>query len=205
MADPLDPKLELDRRSFLKGTGLAAAAAAAGAAAVEAQAGAALAQDAPLGPGAVEIALSVDGKEKTVQVEPRVTLLDALRDYLGVTAPKRVCDRGTCGACTVLLAGKPVYACSVLAVDVEGRAITTARGLMKGDALHPVQEAFFKTDASQCGFCTPGFVVACAAVLAENPKASLEDFQRGVDGNICRCGTYEQMHQAIEHLVAGGK
>jgi len=205
MADPRDPKLELDRRSFLKGTGLAAAAAAAGAAAVEAQSQAAEVDGAPVGPGAVKVPLVVDGKETTLEVEPRVTLLDALRDYLGATAAKRVCDRGTCGACTVLLGDKPVYACSVLAVDVQGRAVTTARGLMRGDALHPVQEAFFEKDASQCGFCTPGFVVACAAVTAKNPKPTLEDFQRGVDGNICRCGTYEQMVQAIEQLVAGGK
>jgi xanthine dehydrogenase YagT iron-sulfur-binding subunit len=191
------------RRSFLKGSGLAAAAA--GVASVPTPAESAKGQSADLGPAAIEISLDVDGKSVKTSVEPRVTLLDALRDYLQITAAKRVCDRGTCGACTILLDGKTVYACSILAIEAVGKKITTARGLMKGDELHPIHSAFWEKDASQCGFCTPGFVVACSAALAKNPKATFEDLKKSVDGNICRCGTYEQMFQAFEMLTQGGK
>jgi xanthine dehydrogenase YagT iron-sulfur-binding subunit len=191
------------RRSFLKGSGLAAMAAGVGTAAIPA--GTAQAAPVAMGPGPVEIALDVDGKQVKTSVEPRVTLLDALRDYLQITAAKRVCDRGTCGACTVLIDGKIIYACSMLAVEAVGKKITTARGLMNGDELHPVQAAFWEKDASQCGFCTPGFVVACSAVLANNPKSTFEDLKKSVDGNICRCGTYEQMFQVFELLTQRGK
>jgi xanthine dehydrogenase YagT iron-sulfur-binding subunit len=193
----------LGRRSFLKGSGLAAAAASVGTAAVSSTP--AKAEPVAHGPGPVEIELNVDGKSVKTSVEPRVTLLDALRDYLQLTAAKRVCDRGTCGACTVLLDGKTVYACSMLAIEATGKKIVTARGLMKGDELHPIQAAFWEKDASQCGFCTPGFVVACSAALAKNPKATFEDLKKSVDGNICRCGTYEQMFQVFETLTQGGK
>jgi xanthine dehydrogenase YagT iron-sulfur-binding subunit len=205
MTDPNEAERGLGRRSFLKGSGLAAATATiAGAASAEV----AHAQEkttATAGPDAVPITLKVDGKELTTSVEPRVTLLDALRDYMSVTAAKRVCDRGTCGACTVLIDGQSVYACSVLAIESQDKAITTARGLMQGEDLHPIHASFWEKDASQCGFCTPGFVTACAAVLQKNPKATFEDLKRSVDGNICRCGTYEQMFQAFEKLAGGGK
>ena len=190
------------RRTFLKGSGVAAATAASLTVAEAEQARAADA-DTALGPGKTSITLSVDGKSLATTLEPRVTLLDALRDYLDVTGCKRVCDRGTCGACTVLLDGKPVYACSVLAIEAQGRKITTAEGLMDGSDLHPVQQAFWDRDASQCGFCTPGFVVACAAVLKENPQADAEEIKHGLCGNICRCGTYEQMSQAVADLAGG--
>ncbi len=196
-------RIGLGRRSFLKGSGLAAAAASV--ASVPAPAEPAQAQSADVGPAAVEISLDVDGKSVKASVEPRVTLLDALRDYLQITSAKRVCDRGTCGACTILLDGKPIYACSILAIEAVGKKITTARGLMKGDELHPIHSAFWEKDASQCGFCTPGFVVACSAALAKNPKATFDDLKKSVDGNICRCGTYEQMFQAFEMLTQGGK
>lgn len=203
MADPGEMDRGFGRRSFLKGSGLAAATATVGIA-VEDEVQAAEPASSAVGPGPVSITLTVDGKEVTTSVEPRITLLDTLRDYLRITSAKRVCDRGTCGSCTVLLGDKPVYACSILAIEAQGKKITTARGLMNGEELHPVQRAFGDKDASQCGFCTPGFVVACAAVMQGNPKPTFEDFKRGVDGNICRCGTYEQMFQAIEQL-AGGK
>ncbi|MFO0945813.1 MAG: (2Fe-2S)-binding protein [Planctomycetota bacterium] len=202
MNDPNESVGGVSRRSFLKGT---SAVAAATLATTTAQEQAALAREggSAAGPGAVPVTLLVNGKELKTELEPRVTLLDALRDYLDVTGCKRVCDRGTCGACTVLLDGKPIYSCSTLAIEAQGAKITTDEGLMKGDELHPVQQAFWNRDASQCGFCTPGFVVACTAVLQKNPKASVEEIKRGLDGNICRCGTYEQMAQALEDLVGG--
>lgn len=202
MNDPNDTARGFSRRSFLKGTSAVAAATLATATAEEQQA-LALEGGGAAGPGAVSVTLDVNGQKLKTSIEPRVTLLDALRDYLDVTGCKRVCDRGTCGACTVLLDGKPIYACSMLAIEAQGAKITTNEGLIKGDELHPIQQAFWNKDASQCGFCTPGFVVACAAVLQNNPKASVEEIKRGLDGNICRCGTYEQMAHALEDLVGG--
>ncbi len=117
------------------------------------------------GPGKVPITLTVNGKKLTAQLEPRVTLLDALRDNFNLTGAKRVCDRGACGACTVLMDGKTVYACSVLAIDAQRQAITTIEGLTEGDALTPVMQAFVDHDAQQCGFCTPGFLVATTHFL----------------------------------------
>jgi xanthine dehydrogenase YagT iron-sulfur-binding subunit len=202
MNDPKENGLEFNRRAFLRGTGAATAAVTlsgteAGSRPVEAAA----ADDEVLGPGRVPVKLIVNGKELSAELEPRVTLLDALRDYLDVTGCKRVCDRGACGSCTVLLEGKAVYACSILAIDARGKRITTCEGLADGERLHPVQQAFWNRDASQCGFCTPGFVVACAAVLQKKPRASVEEIKRGLDGNICRCGTYEQMAHAIRDLA----
>ena len=143
------------------------------------------------GPGKVPIALNVNGKELRAELEPRVTLLDALRDNFDLTGAKRVCDRGTCGACTVLMEGKPVYACMVLAIDAQGKQITTIEGLAEGDALTPVMQAFVEHDAQQCGFCTPGFVVATTHFLQQHPNATEGDIRRGLSGNFCRCGTYD--------------
>jgi xanthine dehydrogenase YagT iron-sulfur-binding subunit len=153
------------------------------------------------GPGKVSIALGVNGNKLTANLEPRVTLLDALRDTFNLTGAKRVCDRGTCGACTVLLEGKPVYACMVLAIDAQGKSITTIEGL-NGDALIPpmragkpplseVMQAFVDHDAQQCGFCTPGFVLATTHFLEQHPQATEDDIRRGLSGNFCRCGTYD--------------
>ena len=130
---------------------------------------------------------------KHLSVEPRVTLLDALRNRLDLTGAKKVCDRGTCGACTVLVDGEPVYSCSMLAVEAEGRKITTVEGLGTPARLNAVQRAFIQNDAQQCGFCTPGFVVACTAQVRKNPNASPEELKRGLGGNLCRCGTYAGM------------
>ncbi len=156
------------------------------------------------GPGKVPIELIINGQKHTLQLEPRVTLLDALRDQLEITGAKRVCDRAECGACTVLMDGKPVYACSILAIEAQGKAITTIEALMQGDTLHPVQQAFVDNDASQCGFCTPGFVVAFKAVLDQNPKATPEEIRHGLSGNVCRCGTYHGIHLAIAQIAQKG-
>ncbi|MCS7156414.1 MAG: (2Fe-2S)-binding protein [Blastocatellia bacterium] len=149
------------------------------------------------GPGKVPMTFTINGKTYRAELEPRVTLLDALRNEFDLTGAKRVCDRGTCGACTVLLDGKPVYACSVLAIEAQGRAITTVEGLMQDGKLHPIQQAFVENDALQCGFCTPGFVVACKALLDRIPNPSPEDLVAGLGGNLCRCGTYVGIRAAI--------
>jgi xanthine dehydrogenase YagT iron-sulfur-binding subunit len=156
-----------------------------------------------LGPDKVPVRLTINGKLYALQLEPRVTLLDALRDEIGLTGSKKVCDRGTCGACTVLLDGKPVYACSLLAVEVQGKQIVTVEGLGSPEQLHPMQRAFVDNDAQQCGFCTPGFVVAAKAFLDKNPNPSLEDIEKGLGGNLCRCGTYVGIRKAV--LQAAGK
>jgi xanthine dehydrogenase YagT iron-sulfur-binding subunit len=145
----------------------------------------------------VAITLSINGKAHSLNVEPRVTLLDALRDRLNYTGAKKVCDRGTCGACTVLMDGKAVYACMVLAVDAQGRNIQTVEGLSQGSELHPVMRAFVEHDAQQCGYCTPGFVVAVKAFLDENPNPTYEQVKDGLGGNLCRCGTYVGIRKAV--------
>jgi xanthine dehydrogenase YagT iron-sulfur-binding subunit len=156
------------------------------------------------GPGKATIALMVNGKKLAAELEPRVTLLDALRDNFNLTGAKRVCDRGVCGACTVLLDGKPVYGCSVLAIDAQGKKITTIEGLAEGDALTPVMQAFVDHDAQQCGFCTPGFVVATTHFLQQNPNPTAEDIRLGLSGNFCRCGTYDGIRAVALAAKTGG-
>jgi xanthine dehydrogenase YagT iron-sulfur-binding subunit len=196
----------LSRREFLKGTGATAAATALAGAplAPPAEAAGATAEIAGTGPGPVKVELTINGaKMTTPPVEPRVTLLDALRDYLDVTGCKRVCDRGTCGACTVILDGKVVYACTTLALEAQGREVRTAESLNADGRLDPVPAAFVAHDAQQCGFCTPGFVVALRAALDKNAKATPAELEEAVSGNICRCGTYQQMREAIATLCKG--
>ena len=149
------------------------------------------------GPGKVPVSFLINGKKYQATVEPRVTLLEALRHELDLTGAKRVCDRGTCGACTVIMDGKAVYSCSMLAIEGEGKAITTVEGLMQGDRLHPLQQAFIDNDAQQCGFCTPGFVVACKAFLDKNPNPTADQINKGLGGNLCRCGTYVGVRAAV--------
>ncbi len=156
------------------------------------------------GPGKVPVELTVNSQKHTLQLEPRVTLLDALRDQLDITGAKRVCDRGECGACTVLLDNRPVYACTVLAIEAQGKAITTVETFMQGETLHPIQQAFVDNDASQCGFCTPGFVVAFKAFLDQHPNANPEEIRRGLSGNLCRCGTYHGIQLAIAQMAQKG-
>jgi xanthine dehydrogenase YagT iron-sulfur-binding subunit len=193
----------LSRRQFLRGSGLTAAATAlAGTPLPAFPNGEAEQADAvsPMGPGAVQIQLQVNGKTMSQSVEPRVTLLDALRNYLDVTGCKRVCDRGTCGACTVMLDGKPIYSCSMFAVEAQGKEIRTAESLVTDGKLDAVPAAFAHNDAQQCGFCTPGFVVAMRAAFNKNAKASPAEIEEALGGNICRCGTYQQMRDAIAEL-----
>jgi xanthine dehydrogenase YagT iron-sulfur-binding subunit len=182
------------RRGFLKGLGAGTVATG-----LLPQVGSVAAQEQAnlRGPGEIPIMLRVNGQTRRVNVEPRVTLLDALRNRLDLTGSKKVCDRGTCGACTVLLDGKPVYSCTMLAVEVEGRRITTIEGLGVPGHLNPLQRAFIKHDAQQCGFCTPGFVVATTAFLKNNPGATREEVCSGLGGNLCRCGTYAGITEAV--------
>jgi xanthine dehydrogenase YagT iron-sulfur-binding subunit len=162
-------------------------------------------QEVPVyGPGKVPIELMINGKKSKLEVEPRVTLLDALRDTLDITGAKRVCDRGECGACTVLVDNKTSYACSMLAIEAQGKQITTVESLMEGSKLHPIQQAFVDHDASQCGFCTPGFVVACKAFLDKHPHPSADDLRRGLSGNLCRCGTYAGIREVIAQAARRG-
>jgi xanthine dehydrogenase YagT iron-sulfur-binding subunit len=197
----------LTRRDFLKGAGVAVS-------------GGLLAGREPvvavspeekakvLGPEAVPITLRINGKAQKLTLEPRVTLLDALRNHLDMTGAKKMCDRGTCGACTVILNGKAVYACSLLAIEAQGKEILTIEGLSTGGKLHPVMTAFVEHDAHQCGFCTPGFVMASKAFLDKNPNPTLQDVEKGLGGNLCRCGVYVGVRQAaLEAAKApkGGK
>jgi xanthine dehydrogenase YagT iron-sulfur-binding subunit len=195
----------LSRRAFLKGSGVAAAATALASAPLPAFAEED--QDKTnvvgMGPGPVKLELMVNGAKLDASVEPRVTLLDALRNYLDVTGCKRVCDRGTCGACTVMLDGKPVYSCSMLALEAQGKSIKTAESLVADGKLDAVPAAFAHYDAQQCGFCTPGFVVAMRAAFDKNPKATPAEIEEALSGNICRCGTYQQMRDAIGALCHG--
>ncbi|WP_017748838.1 (2Fe-2S)-binding protein [Scytonema hofmannii] len=149
-----------------------------------------------VGPRRTPIKLRINGAERRMELEPRTTLAEALRFELGLTGTKIVCDRGSCSACTVWLDSTPVCSCMMLAMDVGDRAITTIEGLAKGEDLHPVQAAFIEYDAQQCGYCTPGMVMSCAALLAKNSNPTLEDIQAATSGNLCRCGTYPKVFEA---------
>ncbi len=189
-------KKGFSRRDLLRGVGVAVPTGllARQAKPAPAKAGA----EAPImGPGKVPITLRVNGKVQKLELEPRVTLLDALRNHLDLTAAKKVCDRGNCGACTVILDGNPVYACNVLAIEAQGKSITTVESLSTADTLHPLQQAFVNNDAQQCGFCTPGFVLSAKAFLDKHPSPTREQIRRGLSGNICRCGTYVGIEQAV--------
>lgn len=148
--------------------------------------------------GMTEIVLNINGQKRPVKVEPRTTLLNAMRNNLDqpLTGPKLVCDMGTCGACTVLMDGKPVYSCLVLAMDAPGRQITTVEGLGTPEQLNPVQAAFVEKDALMCGFCTPGFVTTISAYLKKNPNPTLDEVREACKGNFCRCGTYPRVFEA---------
>ncbi len=185
----------LSRRDFLKGASMAVSTGLL--APPEVTAAAPGKSAAVVGPGAVPITLQINGKPHQVKVEPRVTLLDALRDRLDLTGAKKVCDRGVCGSCTVIMDGHPVYACNLLAIEAEGRKVVTIEGLGSEDKLHPVMSAFIQHDAQQCGFCTPGFVVACKAFIDKHPNPTLDDVERSLGGNLCRCGTYAGVREAV--------
>src|SRR5262245_16413182 len=186
--------MSVSRRDFLKSAGVTSLATAVTSVAVPdaaAQTGPAV-----VGPGEVPVALTVNGARLDLNIEPRVTLLDALRTRADLTGNKRVCDRGSCGACTMIVDGRIVYACSTLAIEVQGKQFRTVEGLSTCAALHPVQQAFCDVDALMCGFCTPGFVVATVAILEKHPNATREQISKGLDGNICRCGTFVRIMEA---------
>ena len=194
----------ISRRNFLKGVGTGTVAATVAPSvlidsekAADAQAGDAVAN--------ATIQLNINGKSYQVEVEARTTLLTVLRDgidtsgsNIDLTGAKLICDRGECGGCTVMVDGKSIYACMMLAMDAQGKEITTVEGLADGDDLHPVQEAFIKHDALMCGFCTPGFVVSSAALLNDNSSPTLEEIKVGLSGNTCRCGTYPFIFDAVK-------
>jgi xanthine dehydrogenase YagT iron-sulfur-binding subunit len=187
-------RFRVSRRNFLKTagvSGLATAVTSVGVAEVEGQSGPAV-----VGPGDVPITLMVNGKRVDLQIEPRVTLLNAIRNRADLTGNKRVCDRGACGACTMIVDGRTVYSCSTLAIEVQGKQIRTVDGLASGNILHPVQQAFVDTDGLMCGFCTPGFVMATVALLERTPNPTLDQAKKGLDGNICRCGTFVRIMEA---------
>jgi len=142
------------------------------------------------------VSFRLNGDERSLAVEPRRTLLDALRVDFALTGTKKVCDMGDCGACTVLLDGKAVYSCLSLAVDCEDREVTTIEGLAHGNELDPVQRAFVEADAYQCGFCTPGQIMSISALLAEKSSPSEDEVRRAVSGNLCRCGAYQNIVRA---------
>lgn len=188
----------MSRRAFLKGAGVGAAGT------IILESGiAALAEDSSarqsrtvLGPDPVSITLNINGADRKIDVEPRTTLAEALRINLDMTGTKVVCDRGACSACTVWIDGTAVNACMTFALDARGKKITTIEGLALGDKLHPVQQQFIEHDALQCGFCTPGMVMSCAALLAHNRNPTLDDVKTATSGNLCRCGTYPKVFDA---------
>ncbi|MGA2603984.1 MAG: (2Fe-2S)-binding protein [Verrucomicrobiia bacterium] len=196
--EPFDK--EISRRSFLKGLGsvvVATAAVPAGAVAAGTEQIEKLGAEKTLGPGRVPITLTVNGKSLKLNLEPRVTLLDALRNYSDLTGTKEVCDRGTCGACTVLLDGKPVYSCMKLAIEAQGHDITTVEGLAPVGRLTDVQQAVVDNDALMCGYCTPGFVMTVTSLLRNNPHPTADEVRVACSGNVCRCGTQHRMLAAV--------
>jgi len=188
-----DEQSGLSRRSFLEFSTLTAAQAAMGGVALATEDKSAMAQDASSAMAqleAVPVTLSVNGVERSLRLEPRTTLAEALRGPLGLTGVKIACNRGACSACTVWLDGAPVCACMTLAVEVGARKVTTIEGLARGETLHAVQAAFIAHDALQCGFCTPGLIMSCAALLERIPNPSAKDVELAIGGHLCRCGTY---------------
>jgi aerobic-type carbon monoxide dehydrogenase small subunit (CoxS/CutS family) len=194
----------ISRRNFLKGVGTGTVAATVvpsvligSEQAVEAQTGDAI--------SSATIQLNINEQSYEVEVEARTTLLTVLRDGIDtsgnnvdLTGAKLICDRGECGGCTVMVDGQTVYACMMLAIDAQGKKITTVEGLANGDDLHPVQDAFIQHDALMCGFCTPGFIVSSAVLLNENKTPSLDEIKDGLSGNTCRCGTYPFIFDAVK-------
>jgi xanthine dehydrogenase YagT iron-sulfur-binding subunit len=190
------PRTGVSRRGFIRGVGIGSGALGTGILEKEALAEPQAAGNVA-GPGQAAITLRINGRAHNVNVEPRTTLLDALRFNLDLTGAKRVCDRATCGACTVMINKKVVYACTVLAIDAQGREIDTIEGIATGNNVHPISQAFVNHDAQQCGYCTPGFVMAVKGLLDRTPNPTMDQAEQGLGGNICRCGTYTGMKKAV--------
>ena len=194
------PDRGFSRRSFLKGSAVAGVATTG----LTAAATAAPAGPITFGPGTHELALLVNGKERKVTVETRTTLLDALRDGLDLTGAKKICDRGACGGCTVLMNGEPITSCMTLALDAQGQSLQTVESLAEGDTPHPLVQNFVACDAMQCGFCTPGMVMSSYACLQRRGQPTPEQMRHDLSGNLCRCGTYGRVMEAIARTAAGG-
>ena len=195
----------ISRRSFLKGVGTGTVAATVAPSVLISSEKTADAQQVGDAVESATIQLNINGEPYQVEVEARTTLLTVLRDgsdtsgnNVDLTGAKLICDRGECGGCTVMVDGKTVYACMMLAMDAQDTQITTIEGIADGDDLHPVQEAFIQHDALMCGFCTPGFIVSSTALLSENTKPTLEEIKVGLSGNTCRCGTYPFIFDAVK-------
>ena len=194
-SSPPEDSPGISRRSFLKGAGVAATGTAVLNAGLLGHASETQSQ--VIGPEATNIALNVNGAVKRLSIEPHTTLAEALRHELNLTGTKIVCDRGSCSACTVMLDGMPVNSCTTFALDAVDRKITTIEGLGNPEHLHPLQAAFVQHDGMQCGYCTPGMVMSCAALLERNPDPAAADVQQAISGNICRCGTYPKVVEAV--------
>jgi aerobic-type carbon monoxide dehydrogenase small subunit (CoxS/CutS family) len=195
-------KPKLSRRKFLKTAGMASGAVAVGLF-VKPAPRAKAAKQPPLGPGPVEVRLDVNGKVHVLKLEPRVTLVEALRERLNLTGTKRTCDHGECGACTVLLDGRAVCACMTLAVNAQGKKIITIEGLAQGKLLMRLQKAFVEHDALQCGFCTPGMIMSLKALLDQHPRATSAQIRAAIAGNYCRCGALPNILKAANAVARG--
>ena len=197
-------KQKVSRRKFLKSAGLAGGAVAAGLWVKPAScAKAAPLKNPPRGPGQVEVRLNVNGKDHVLKLEPRVTLVQALRERLNLTGTKRICDHGECGACTVLIDGRAICSCMMLAVNAQGKKIVTIEGLAHGKTLSRLQKAFVEHDALQCGFCTPGMLMSLKALLDQHPRASSAQIKAAVAGNYCRCGAMPNILKAANAVARG--
>jgi xanthine dehydrogenase YagT iron-sulfur-binding subunit len=203
-------RIAMSRRAFFKGAGVSAVGAGLWDSGIMqvAEAAARDGEAAALGPEILSVALTVNDRSVSVRIDPATTLVEVLRNELGLTGTKIGCDRGACSACTVWLDGEVASSCMTLALDAHGRRITTIEGLADGDTLHPVQQAFVQHDALQCGFCTPGMVMSCAALLNRKPDANLDDVKSAIGGHLCRCGTYPNIFKAtlaVAKAKAGGR
>ena len=205
LKDDKPERFSVSRRDFLKSAGVTGIAA--GVAGAATDAGAQTAGGAQVvGPGDVPVQLTVNGRRIDLRIEPRVTLLDALRMRADLTGNKRGCDRGACGACTMIVDGRAVYSCSTLAIEVQGKQIRNVQGLASANGtLHPVQQAFVDRDALMCGFCTPGFVMAMVAMFEKNRNPTDVQIRKGLDGNICRCGTFVRIIEAAGQVRGGAR
>jgi len=198
--ETIEKKHRLSRRKFLKGAGVTTIGAAIATSGVLKGIGerAQMAEGGSvLGPGTIPLTLNINGRALTTNAEPRETLAEVLRNHFQLTGTKISCDRGACGSCTVLVDGEPVCSCHTLAIDAVDHKIQSIEGLMNGEQLHAVQQAFIDHDGMQCGFCTPGMIMSCNALLDKNPHPSLEDVKQAVSGNLCRCGTYPKVFEAV--------
>jgi xanthine dehydrogenase YagT iron-sulfur-binding subunit len=202
MKDPDSPPAgAFSRRTFIKSLGTTAVATAASRAQVVAAELEKVNGEKVVGPGAVPVTLKVNGETLQLQLEPRTTLLDALRNYSSLTGAKEGCDRASCGACTVMIGDMPVYACQKLAIEAQSQPITTIEGLAKNGQLTTVQQAFLEKDALMCGYCTPGFVISVTALLKKHPRPTADQVRHACAGNLCRCGTQPRVMDAALHAA----